>query len=102
MHWSDIGKPEAPDREILSWARTNGYVVFTHDLDFGAILAATEAEAPSVLQLRATDVMPDAAGNQVLSALRKFESELSRGALISLDTGGSRVRLLPLYAAAQD
>jgi predicted nuclease of predicted toxin-antitoxin system len=29
----------------MNWALTNGYIVFTHDLDFGAILAATQANA---------------------------------------------------------
>lgn len=52
-HWSTIGMLNAPDREVFSWAKANGYVLFTHDLDFGAILAATEAEGPSVIQIRA-------------------------------------------------
>ncbi len=51
-HWSNIGLLNAPDREVLSWAKANGYLLFTHDLDFGAILAATEAEGPSVIQIR--------------------------------------------------
>jgi predicted nuclease of predicted toxin-antitoxin system len=46
VHWSDIGKPNAPDHEILGFARANGYVIFTHDLDFATILAATKAELP--------------------------------------------------------
>ncbi len=41
VHWSTVGNPEASDRAIMTWAKTNGYVVFTHDLDFGALLAAT-------------------------------------------------------------
>lgn len=52
FHWSAVGEPGALDRVILSWARENEYVVFTHDLDFGAILAATNADAPSVIQVR--------------------------------------------------
>ncbi len=47
-HWSTIGSLNAPDREVLLWAKANGYVLFTHDLDFGAILAVTEAEGPQV------------------------------------------------------
>ena len=35
VHWSTIGAPNAPDREIMAWAQANGFVVFTHDLDFG-------------------------------------------------------------------
>ena len=33
-HWSEVGDPRAPDTEIMEWAATNGYLVFTHDLDF--------------------------------------------------------------------
>jgi predicted nuclease of predicted toxin-antitoxin system len=51
-HWSTIGSLNAPDHEVLLWAKANGYLLFTHDLDFGAILAATEAEGPSVIQIR--------------------------------------------------
>lgn len=34
VHWSSIGDPKARDSEIMAWARANGHVVFTHDLDF--------------------------------------------------------------------
>ena len=56
VHWSRIGAPNASDREIMAWARSNGFIVFTHDLDFGTILASTDAEAPSVFQLRTQDI----------------------------------------------
>jgi predicted nuclease of predicted toxin-antitoxin system len=39
-HWSFTGKQNAPDQEIFEYAKSNGYVIFTHDLDFGTILAA--------------------------------------------------------------
>jgi hypothetical protein len=39
-HWSTIGPPSAPDAQILAWMRDNGHILSTHDLDFGAILAA--------------------------------------------------------------
>lgn len=51
-HWISVGQPTAKDSEIMKFARESGYIVFTHDLDFGAILAATQAEAPSVIQAR--------------------------------------------------
>ncbi len=35
FHWSTVGDPRATDKFIMGWARENGYVVFTHDLDFG-------------------------------------------------------------------
>ncbi len=96
IHWSTIGTPNAPDREILGWAKAQGHVLFTHDLDIGAILAATSADAPSVIQIRTQDVTPDQAKNLLLSALRRFVKDLDQGALISIDEEKSRVRLLPL------
>jgi predicted nuclease of predicted toxin-antitoxin system len=70
--------------------------VFTHDLDFGALLAATQADGPSVIQVRAQDVMPAYIGEIVLRTLRQHEKEIESGVLISLDESSSRVRLLPL------
>jgi predicted nuclease of predicted toxin-antitoxin system len=72
------------------------HVVFTHDLDFGAILAASKAEGPSVLQVRAQDVGPSHLGDLVLSALSQLHDHLTRGAVVSLDEKSARVRLLPL------
>jgi predicted nuclease of predicted toxin-antitoxin system len=95
-HWSNIGTLNAPDREVLLWAKANDYVLFTHDLDFGAILAVTEAEGPSVIQIRAQDISPDHAKNLLLNILNRFAENLLRGTLISVDEEKSRVRLLPL------
>lgn len=50
-HWSTLGAGNAPDSEIMLFARTNDYVVLTHDLDFSAILAATHGDKPSVVQI---------------------------------------------------
>ena len=95
-HWSDVGAPNAPDAELFSWAQKNGHVVFTHDLDFGTILALTRAIAPSVIQIRTEDVTPDGLGGRVIAALHRFESELSAGAMIVVDEARDRVRILPL------
>jgi predicted nuclease of predicted toxin-antitoxin system len=96
IHWSTIGALNAPDPEILAWAKGNGYILFTNDLDVGAILAATETEAPSVIQLRAQDISPAHARDLLLSVIKRFAESLLQGALISVDEEKSRVRLLPL------
>lgn len=95
-HWMSIGSPHASDREILSWAKKNGSVVFTHDLDFGAILAATDAAAPSVIQVRTADPTPDHCSHMIIHTLAQHEQQLVEGALISVDENRSRVRILPL------
>ena len=96
VHWSQVGDPRAPDAAILAWAKANGYVVFTHDLDFGAILAATQVEGPSVIQVRAQNVLPNYLGASVIAAIRQHEALLEAGALISVDETTSRARILPL------
>jgi predicted nuclease of predicted toxin-antitoxin system len=96
VHWSQVGAPDAPDRVIMEWARKHGHLVFTHDLDFGALLAATHANGPSVIQVRTQDVMPSSIGDIVLRTLRQYEKQIESGVLISLDESSSRVRLLPL------
>ena len=58
VHWSSVGDLRAPDHLIMDFAREHGYIVFTHDLDFGTILAATQAEAPSVIQIRTQNITP--------------------------------------------
>ncbi|MFA7175054.1 MAG: DUF5615 family PIN-like protein [Kiritimatiellia bacterium] len=95
IHWSAIGLGSAPDVEIFEWARENKYVVFTHDLDFGAILAATNADAPSVIQIRTADPSPEHAGNIVIKAVQQYGDHLRKGALISIDENKARVRILP-------
>jgi len=41
VHWSTVGSHSAPDAQVMQRARAEGLVVLTHDLDYGAILAAT-------------------------------------------------------------
>jgi predicted nuclease of predicted toxin-antitoxin system len=97
VHWSETGPPNAPDRKILLWTRSNGYVVFIHDLDFGAILAATKADSPSVLQLRTQDISPKRIGEWVVSAFKQFEELLNQGALVSIDQKRARVSCVSLF-----
>ena len=96
LHWSQVGAPTASDREILAWARENGYVVFTHDLDFSALLAATKGEGPSVIQVRTQNILPEAIGELVVDSLKRFRRELEKGAIITIDPNRARVRILPL------
>ena len=58
-HWTAIGDPRATDLKIMDWARSNSFVVFTHDLDFGTMLALTHASGPSVVQVRGQNILPD-------------------------------------------
>jgi predicted nuclease of predicted toxin-antitoxin system len=94
-HWSEIGSQNAPDATILAYALEHRYIVLTHDLDFSAILASTNIEKPSVVQIRSTNVSPAAIGKQVIAALIQMADELAEGALVTVEPQKTRLRLLP-------
>ena len=96
VHWSAVGDARASDRTIMEWARANSYVVFTHDLDFAALLAATGSDGPSVIQVRTQDVTPEHIEGIVTRALRQNETLLEGSVLITIDEARARCRILPL------
>lgn len=96
VHWSGIGAIDAPDWEIMEYAVQNGYVVFTQDLDFGALLAISQNLGPSVVQLRNEDVTLESMGDALLDALQRLRNELEQGAFLTIDAKRARLRLLPL------
>ncbi len=99
VHWSTVGAPNAKDEELMRWAAAEGRVVFTNDLDFGALLAAGNANAPSVIQVRVLDLLPESIGDHVLRLLASHAEALLNGALVTLDESRTRVRVLPLRPA---
>ena len=96
VHWSDLGRASASDTEILEHAGTGGYVIFTHDLDFGMLLAMRRAQGPSVIQIRTQDVLPASVGSLVVNALDAARTHLAAGALVSVDAFNYRIRVLPI------
>lgn len=96
LHWLEIGDARAKDKEIFDWAARNGYLVFTHDLDFSAILAATNAGKPSVVQVRVQNVLPEVFATRLITLLRQNANDLKAGAILTIDPANAKVRVLPL------
>jgi predicted nuclease of predicted toxin-antitoxin system len=71
-------------------------MVFTHDLDFGHLLALTHAAGPSVIQVRSENVLPEGISPVVLRALRQLEDQLRAGALVVIEPSDFRIRILPI------
>jgi predicted nuclease of predicted toxin-antitoxin system len=80
----------------MDWALANAHVVFTHDLDFGAVLALTHDTGPSVVQIRGLNVLPNHMGNILIAALRQHEADLATGAIAVVEESKCRVRILPI------
>ena len=98
VHWFRVGENAAPDADIVAYAKAEGYVVFTRDLDFSAIMVLSQGDKPSVVQLRVQEVLPEDIGETVVRALRQAEKELENGAVLSIDSPArTRMRLLPFH-----
>ena len=95
-HWIDIGRGDAADHEIMEWAALHDAVVLTADLDFSALLAGSGADCPSVVQIRDDLPSPERTGAALIEALGRLAEAISQGALLTLDAGRSRVRVLPI------
>ena len=100
IHWSTVGAPNACDRELLEHAVAERRVLMTQDLDFGTILAVGGLEGPSVIQFRSQAVLPESVGPSLLSAVAAAQEHLIAGALVTVDTNGHRVNVLPIKGVA--
>ena len=96
VHWSTVGDPRAPDREIMAWALANDSIVVTHDLDFTTILALSHARGPSVVLLRTRDTLANQMLHMTIKAISRHEGDLRSGAIVVVESGRSVVRILPL------
>ena|SRR3990170_4077456 len=96
VHWSKIGKGNEPDSFLFEYAKKNNYLILTHDLDFGAILAHSGDDGPSVVQIRSNNITPEFYGKKLVSAIKQAETYLKEGALVIIDETRSRIRVLPL------
>jgi predicted nuclease of predicted toxin-antitoxin system len=97
VHWSNVGRHDVEDDVIIEWARRHDYIVLTSDLDFGAILAVAESRKPSVVQLRSDVTLPARVGSVVMEAIQQSETDLLAGALLTVEAGRSRLRVLPFH-----
>ena len=94
--WSAVGNGAAPDRVVFDWARQQGCVVLTHDLDFSRLLALSGARAPSVVLLRTHRLLPEDSAISLCNVLRRHAADIENGAIVVVDTDRHRIRLLPL------
>lgn len=96
QHWSMIGPGNAPDTELMRWAREHNHVVMTQDLDFPQLLYATRDSGPSVILLRMDDEFDPAARAHICAALAQAQFDLARGALLTISGSRARLRRLPI------
>ena len=95
-HWATLGKANAPDADILSYAKEQGLVILTFDLDFTDLLAASGANTPSVIILRTRTLKAEKLQARLLEVLSQCREDLESGAVVIVEDAKARVRTLPI------
>ena len=96
VHLHELGLDRMADSEILTKARAEGRVVLTHDLDFGDLLAASQAVLPSVVIFRLPDMRPGSVIRHLDAILAQHLQALESGAILSVSERRVRLRRLPI------
>ncbi|HEV2892046.1 MAG TPA: DUF5615 family PIN-like protein [Frankiaceae bacterium] len=97
VHVRDLDLAAASDANVLAAARDAGRVLVSGDTDFGALLAASRATAPSVVLVRrVTGRRAEAMAATLLANLSPLSEDLDSGAVVALGDDSVRVRRLPL------
>ncbi|NMF60823.1 DUF5615 family PIN-like protein [Pseudanabaena yagii] len=96
MRSSDVLPANAPDINILEFARTENWVVLTQDLDFSMLVALSRYSQPSLITLRLSSAKPDIVTQKLLDILPQIEEALQEGSAITIQDESIRIRKLPV------
>lgn len=86
----------AADPEILAFARQEGRVIITQDLDFSTLLALGGHNRPSLITLRLSNTDPTQVTARLFQVLPQLQERLAQGCAVTVDERTLRVRQLPI------
>ena len=98
IHLHDLKSDRSTDPAVMQMARNEERILLTHDLDFGELIAASGANAPSVIIFRLRNMKPKNVNRFLNAIITEHRDALEKGAIVSVTEGQVRVRLLPLNA----
>ncbi len=90
--WVRDWQPAAPDSAIIQKAREEHRAIITLDRDIPALVLRSQLPGPSVLRL--TRISSKAQIPAALDALRRHETDLDLGALVTVSPRNIRIRRL--------
>lgn len=91
-----VADPKSLDEEIIEIARQNDEVILTHDLDFGTLLAFSNADSPSVIIFRIPQINATVFSGLVKDNWAAIEASLAKGAIVVFQENAIRIRELPI------
>jgi predicted nuclease of predicted toxin-antitoxin system len=97
VHLRDIDMRDAPDPEVLEYARSTECVLVSADTDFGTLLAQSRASRPSFILIRRLSGRRAAEQSAIIQAnLPQVAEDLAAGAVVVLGDDWIRIRRLPM------
>ncbi|MDO8307762.1 MAG: DUF5615 family PIN-like protein [Actinomycetota bacterium] len=97
VHVRDLGLASADDPSVLEQARGDERILISADTDFGTLLAATQAESPSVVLVRRVANRRSAElAELLLASLPPLADELGAGSVVVIGDSTVRIRRLPI------
>jgi predicted nuclease of predicted toxin-antitoxin system len=97
VHVRPLGLQAARDPDVLALARSQNRVLVSADTDFGALLAASHAEAPSVVLVRRLiGRRPDELAEILAANLPAVETDLRLESIVTIGDDSIRIRRLPI------
>ena len=95
-HLRDEGLQKLENGDIFTKAFRESRIILTWDLDFTEILALSKTGTVSAVVFRLMNTRSDHVIERLERVLSESAQDLEEGAIISVEEGRHRVRLLPL------
>lgn len=96
VHAQEIGLAEAEDVEIVARARQESRIIVTADLDFGRLLAMSNADGPGVILFRGGNYSEREMRELLERVLNAVDENVLPRAICVVDKNRVRVTRLPL------
>jgi predicted nuclease of predicted toxin-antitoxin system len=96
-HLRERGLEKLADQEIVRLAEAERRVVVTFDLDFARIVALQRLARPSIVLFRLERFTTDELNSHLARLLTTYESHLTAGAILVVDSHRLRIRSLPIW-----
>jgi predicted nuclease of predicted toxin-antitoxin system len=94
VHARDVGLATADDKAVVEYARRDGRIIVTHDLDYGDLLIMAEAPRPSVLIFRLRRSSPSTMCQRLKEAWEPIRAAIEEGAIVVIEDAAVRIRSL--------
>jgi predicted nuclease of predicted toxin-antitoxin system len=97
VHLREVNMRDAPDPVVLEYAGSEDRVLISADTDFGALLAQSRADRPSVILIRRLSGRRAGEQSAIIQAnLSQMAEDLAAGAVVVVGDNWIRIRRLPM------